>query len=48
MRVCGKAVSIVVTDTGMFYPHRDKKTAGDFDFLPPLLRSVDYTVCSNL
>lgn len=52
MRVCGKAVSIVVTDTGMFYPQMihigTKKTAGDFDFLPPLPRSVDDTVCSDL
>jgi hypothetical protein len=29
-------------------PYRDKKTAGDFNFLPPLLRSVDDTVCSDL
>jgi hypothetical protein len=25
-----------------------QKTAGDFDFLPPLPRSVDDTVCSDL
>jgi hypothetical protein len=29
-------------------PYRDKKTAGDFNFLPPLPRSVDDTVCSDL